>query len=176
MKIDWTIFDWEEIFGTVVSTEGFKRAQTRGIRAEIIELAIEKYSKKQLKYVGVNDKLGHDFVTTSIGDLVRLECKCQDKLFQPKANKTKQIILKNFAGRTIDKLDQKYDYMLMIDTAKMKAGYASFDATMKQHKINDANVTIQVYHDDITWVCSDIVPKPKPDLVAALNTLIKDLI
>jgi|TARA_B100000073_G_C23448569_1_gene458392 hypothetical protein len=176
MNLDWDLFDWEEIFGTAVACEGLKRAQLRGLRTEIVELAIEKYSGNQLKYVGMNDKLGHDFLTNDPLPLIQLECKMQDKMFQPRAEKTRPIILKNFAGNSKDTIEKKFDYMLMLDTVRMKVGYATFEDSIREHKIQSSNVSVQVDHSHITWICSGIIPKQKPEIAKALDTLLKDLI
>lgn len=176
MNIDWNLFNWEEIFGTAVACEGLKRAQVRGLRTEIVELAIEKYSGKQLKYVGMNDKLGHDFVTNDPLPLIQIECKMQDKMFQPVAKKTRPITLKNFAGNAKDTIKKTYDYMIMLDPVRMQVGYTTFENSVKQHKFQSSNVSVQVDHSHITWVCSGIIPKKKPEIAKALTILLTDLI
>ena len=58
--IDFSLFDWEEIFGTVKATDGLKRPQTRGLRTEIQEIATAKHSGGQFTYVGVKEN-GKDY-------------------------------------------------------------------------------------------------------------------
>ena len=49
--LDSNLFDFPRFFGVVHSTNGLKRNQTRPLRSEIIEYALEKYSGNQLKYI-----------------------------------------------------------------------------------------------------------------------------
>jgi hypothetical protein len=171
--IDFNLFNWEEIFGTAVASEGMKRAQARGLRTEIIELSIAKHSSNQFKYVGMNDTLGHDFVTN---DGIRWECKCKERMFNKTVPTTSDIILKNYAGKRIDVLDQKFDYMLLIDTVNMSVAYAPYNSVTKNMKINDANIITKVHYNDMEWVKLNVLPKKKRDVAEAIQTLIEEIV
>ena len=62
--IDFSLFNWEEIFGTVKATEGLKRPQTRGLRTEIQEIATAKHSGGQFSYVGMREN-GKDYISSN---------------------------------------------------------------------------------------------------------------
>lgn len=171
--INFDLFNWEEIFGTAVASEGMKRAQARGLRTEIIELSIAKHSSDQFTYVGMNDMLGHDFVTK---EGHRWECKCKERMFNKKVPTTSDIILKNYAGKRIDKLEQKFDYMLLIDTVHMSVAYAPYTAVTKNMKINDANIITKVHYNDMEWVKLNVLPKKKRDVAQAIQTLIEEIV
>ena len=92
--IDWKRFDWEEIFGSVASTSGLKRKQTRALRTEVQEIATSKYSDGQLKYVGDKED-GKDYIDC---DGSSVEDKAQEGMFCKTTGRTKVFILKNFQG------------------------------------------------------------------------------
>lgn len=171
--INFESFNWSEIFGTAVAAEGMKRAQARGMRTEAIELSIAKHSDGQLKYVGMNDTLGHDFVAK---DGKKWECKCKHGMFNKRVPNTSDIILKNHAGKKKDNLDQKFDYILLIDTESMTAAYAPYSSVLKKLKVNDSNMTTRIHYNDIEWVCRSVVPKDKPDLAKAFNTFLEEFV
>lgn len=171
--INFDKFDWSEIFGTAVASEGMKRAQARGLRTEVIELSIAKHSGGQFTYVGMNDTLGHDFVTK---DGQRWECKSREKMFNKKVPTTSDIILKNYAGKKIETLEKKFDYMLLIDTVTMSAAYAPYEAVVKHIKINDANIVTKVHYNDMEWIALNVLPKKKGDFAKALQTLIEEIV
>jgi len=171
--INFESFNWSEIFGTAVASEGMKRAQARGLRTEVIELSIAKHSDGQLTYVGMNDTLGHDFVTS---DGQRWECKCKEGMFNKKVPNTSDIILKNYAGNKIERLEQKFDYMLLVDTKSMSVAYAPYPAVVKTMKVNDANIVTRIHYNDMEWVCQNVVPKKKEDFSKALQKLIEEIV
>ena len=88
--IDWKRFDWEEIFGSVASTSGLKRKQTRALRTEVQEIATSKYSDGQLKYVGDKED-GKDYIDC---DGSSVEDKAQEGMFCKTTGRTKVFILK----------------------------------------------------------------------------------
>jgi hypothetical protein len=64
----------------------------------------------------------------------------------------------------------------MLDPVRRQVGYTTFENSVKQHKIQSSNVSIQIDHSHITWVCSGIIPKKKPEIAKALTILLTDLI
>ena len=105
-------FDFEMVMGVIEYTRRLRFGGQKFSRAVFIEKAIEKTSN--LNYVGLDDTLGHDFVTK---ELWRLEAKGVDNLFQTDiTNNTKAIILKNFQGTVNNNFpEKKFDEMILLD-------------------------------------------------------------
>ena len=144
--------NWAEVFRVIDSTGTLTRNQTRPLRTEIVELAIDKYSNGNLKYVG-DAADGMDFEGS---DGLRYECKMQGTIFQPNTPHTAKVILKNHRGKNLGVPPKTFDKMIFIDTGKRKVGVVNFeDLTMKE---NDSNVMCRV--DDQSIV--DFVAKDVP--------------
>lgn len=173
--IDFSTFDLESIFFVVESTHNLKRNQTRPLRAEIIELAIEKYSNSQLKYIGDKEN-GRDFASNT-DPVMYYECKSMHGLFQPRANYTKPIILANFHGATVTELTQTFDYMILIDTKIHSIGVCDWDSCTENLSYSDAYVSTRIHHDQIRMIGEEIAPKNAPiDMESRLMNLIREII
>jgi hypothetical protein len=158
-KIDWNRFNWEKIFGVVSSVDGLKRNQTRTLRTEIIELAIDKYSDGQLEYVGDTSD-GMDFKGI---DGLRYECKSAEILFPKIAPHTSSMVLKNHRSQQ-QVLKQTFDYMILVDTGKNRVGICEWSACKTSNK--DAVIMFKALVEDITVVADGITPDPA---LASLN-------
>jgi len=158
-KIDWNRFNWEKIFGVVSSVDGLKRNQTRTLRTEIIELAIDKYSDGQLEYVGDTSD-GMDFKGI---DGLRYECKSADSLFPKIVPHTREMVLKNHRSKQ-QVLKQTFDYMILVDTGKNRVGICEWSACKTSGK--DAVIMFKALVKDITVVADGITPDPT---LASLN-------
>jgi hypothetical protein len=167
--LDFTKFNFQEIFGVVESTASMKRRQLRTLRAEIQERGIAKYSGGQLTYVG-NIAVGQDFLGT---DNKRYESKGQDGIFCKTKPWTKQITLKNFLGNNSGLPDQTFDYMLLWDTKTYSVGICSWEACMKQTKVVSDSVKFKVHFDDITFLATKVVPSQREDLGKQLEDFIE---
>ena len=168
--INFTKFDFNEIFGVVKMTEGMQRPQLRTYRAEIQEYAIEKYSGGQLKYVGDTED-GKDFYGVDDDNLV-YESKGINGMFQTdKTDWCKEIVLKNFYSKNTGIPDQTFDYMLLWDTTTYRAAICSWDTCMKYAKVTDANVKCKINKDDITFVADNVTPVEKGDYAEKLKKL-----
>lgn len=144
--------NWTEVFRVIDSTGTLKRNQTRPLRTEIVELAIDKYSNGKLKYVG-DSADGMDFEGS---DGLRYECKMQGTIFQPTVPHTSSVILKNHRGRNLGVPSKTFDKMIFIDTGKRKVGVVDFeDLSMKE---NDSNVMCRVDDQNIVNFVADKIP------------------
>lgn len=168
-----SLFDFASIFGVVQSTEGLKRNQTRPLRAEVQEIAIAKYSGRQLKYVGDTEN-GKDFI--GLLDNLRYESKGMDGLFQKTVPYTKEITLKNFQGKNLGLPEKTFDYMLLWDTKNYTVGICSWDACIKNANLKDANVSFRVDYSDITFFAKNVTPKKKDDFAIKLYELIEEIV
>jgi len=173
LTIDPKLFDFDSIFRVASSSNGMKRPQLRTLRAEVLELAIEKYSGGQLRYVGDTQK-GYDFV--GLHDNLRYESKGQDGMFQKTTGTTKQIILKNFYGKSLGTPDQTFDYLLLWDTESMTAGICDWNAAAKQMVVQDANIITKVALDDIQFFAIRVPVTNTVDLEQMIMNLIRQAI
>ena len=171
--IDFTKFDFKNIFGVVKMTDGLKRNQTRTLRSELQEKAIAKYSDGQLEYVGDTEN-GRDFY--GLNDELYYESKAMDGMFCKRKPTTKEITLKNFQGRNKGLPDKTFDYMLLWDTKTYKAGICSWDACMKNTILKDDSVAFRVDFEDITFLAENVEPTDKGDFGKKLYQLIKESI
>lgn len=167
--IDWKLFDWEEIFGTVESTAGLKRKQTRALRTEVQEIATSKYSGNQLTYVGDKED-GKDYIDCNG---LSVEDKAQEKMFCKTIDRTKVFILKNFQGNQTEFV-KTFDYIILKDTKNMSVGWATWEAVAKNVVIKDAVITSFVDYDDLHMIEFFVTPKTKPDFGAKLRKLIEE--
>ena len=167
--IDWTRFDWEEIFGTVKSTDGLKRKQTRPLRTEVQEIATSKYSDGQLIYVG-DEENGKDYIDCNG---LSVEDKGQEGMFTKTKGRTKVFTLKNFQGNKT-KFVKTFDYIILKDTKAMSVGWATWEAVAKNVEIKDAIITSFVDYDDLHMIEFFVTPKTKPDFGAKLRKLIEE--
>ena len=171
MKVDFSLFDWSEIFGTVKATDGLKRPQTRGLRTEIQEIATAKHSGGQFSYVGMREN-GKDY-DSSYGE--SWEDKSIVGMFKGKS-KTKQFILKNYIGNNTGELQKTFDYILLKDTGSMSVAWASWEAVYKNAEITDATVKSHVDYSDLTFIETNVIPKEKCDFSKTLDVLIEELV
>jgi hypothetical protein len=167
--IDWSRFDWEEIFGSVKSTDGLKRKQTRPLRTEVQEIATAKYSDGQLIYVGDKED-GKDYIDCN-GFFV--EDKGQEGMFCKTINRTKVFTLKNFQGNQTEFI-KTFDYIILKDTKAMSVGWAKWEAVAKNVEIKDAIITSFVDYDDLHMIEFFVTPKTKSDFGAKLRKLIEE--
>ena len=141
--------NWKKVFGVINSVSTLTRNQTRPLRTEIVELAIDKYSNGKLKYVG-DSADGMDFEGS---DGLRYECKMQGTIFQPNTPHSARVILRNHRGRNLGAPPKTFDKMIFIDTGKCKVGVVDFeDLSMKE---NDSNVMCRVDDQSVVNVVAD---------------------
>jgi len=171
MKVDFSLFNWKEIFGTVKATDGLKRPQTRGLRTEIQEIATAKHSGGQFTYVGMREN-GKDY-NSSYGE--SWEDKSIVGMFKGKT-KTKQFILKNYQGNNTGEVKKTFDYILLKDTGSMSVAWATWDAVNKNVEITDATIKAHVDYSDLTFIESNVIPKDKEDFSKTLEFLIEELV
>tara|TARA_R110000787_G_C13414694_1_gene444439 strand:- start:225 stop:752 length:528 start_codon:yes stop_codon:yes gene_type:complete len=147
--------NWKKVFGVINSVSTLTRNQTRPLRTEIVEMAIDKYSNGNLKYVG-DTADGMDFEGS---DGLRYECKLQGTIFQPTTHHTKKVILRNHRGKNLGIPDKTFDRMILIDTGKRKVGVVNFeDLTMFN---NDAVVQCRVEDQTVVEVVANDVRADK---------------
>lgn len=171
MTVDFTKFKWKEIFGTVQQVQGLKRNQTRPLRTEIIELAIEKYSGGQLKYVGDTEN-GKDFIGI---DGLRYECKCKEKMFQ-KDNMSTEIVLRNFQGNNTGVPEKTFDVMILIDTGTNSASICGWEECLENLNIKSSGVCFRVNKEKVKLIAENIKPKKKECLSEKLRNVILESI
>ena len=131
-----------------------------------------KYSAGQLEYVG--DLLdGRDFVSSQG---LYYESKAMDNLFQKRVKYTRPIILKNFHGVRKEDIEQTFDYMLLWDTEQYSMGICSWEAAIKNMKIEDADIKTRIDHEDIDFIVRNVSPISKPSILKEINTVIERII
>ncbi len=141
--------NWKKVFGVINSVSTLTRNQTRPLRTEIVEMAIDKYSNGKLKYVG-DTADGMDFEGV---DGLRYECKLQGTIFQPRTPHSAKVILRNHRGKNLGIPEKTFDKMIFIDTGKCKVGVVNYeDLTMF---MVDANVQCRVDDQEIIDVVAD---------------------
>lgn len=143
--------NWNKVFGVINSVRTLTRNQTRPLRTEIVEMAIDKYSNGKLKYVG-DTADGMDFEGS---DGLRYECKMQGTIFQPNTPHSARVILRNHRGKNLGVPPKTFDRMIFIDTGKRKVGVVNFeDLSMKE---NDSNVMCRVEDQRVVdFVAEDV--------------------
>ena len=171
--IDWNRFNWPEIFGTIYALKDLKGSQYNFMKADIQEKSAEKWSDGQLKYVG-NIATGKDY--DGIDDL-RYESKCVDNLLLKTKPHTKDVILKNFAGRCIGRPQQTFDYMLAYDTIKNTVLLAPWEVCMKMAVVNDANITTKLLVGQCEILAQNVEPtKKKNNMLEEYNNFLGKMI
>jgi hypothetical protein len=171
MNIDWSLFDWEEIFGTVTATEGLKRNQTRGLRTEIQEISTAKHSSKQFQYVG-DTQNGRDYI--DINGFI-WEDKASEGMFLKRKERTKKFVLKNFRGNQTN-FEKTFDYLLLKDTKNMSVGWVKWKDIEKNIEIKDAVITSFVDYSDLRMIEFYVTPKPKEDISKDILKLIEKVV
>lgn len=74
-------FDWEKILSKATSLESFNDRQWRFMKGLIVELAVEKYSNNNLKYVGEEHK---DYDWPALNLSVELKSMTSSKMYTKK--------------------------------------------------------------------------------------------
>ena len=173
--IDFSSFDFPRIVSVIQGTTNLKRNQTRPLRAEIIELAIEKYSNGQLKYIGDSTN-GRDYISTSAPHEA-YECKTMEGLFQPKSTHTKPIILMNFRESVQRTVVKTFDYMILVDTKRNHFGVCDWDACTENLEDNGATATTRIDQSKISMIATSVSPiTPVVDISLKLKKLIYESI
>jgi hypothetical protein len=143
------VVDWHKVFGVINSVDTLKRPQTRGLRTEIVEMSIDKYSGGKLKYVG-NIANGMDFEGV---DGLRYECKMQGKIFQPTVPHTVKVTLRNHRTTQKHVVEKTFDKIIFIDTGKRKVGIVDFEQ-LKLYNLA-AEVQCQIMNQEVIQVVAD---------------------
>jgi hypothetical protein len=167
-------FNFEMVMGVVQYTRRLRFGGQKFSRAIIIEKAIEKTSN--LTYVGLNDKLGHDFTKKTW----RLEAKGKDHLFQTDATfNTKSITIKNFQGKgSVAFPEKKFDDMLLIDQTQRHFGMVSFEDALKNFdpkNVTKSGINIVVDKRDVTYIAKDVTLAPKKQVKEIYSEIIDEL-
>lgn len=173
--IDFSKFDFEEIFSVIESTKKMKsKNQWKFLRSHIHEMAISKYSNAQLEYVG-DTEVGRDFVSKNG---VCYESKEMQNLFQGGySSQTKQITLRNVRGDGFSmnhyKSEGTFNYMLLWDTDKNSVGICNWDDAWDNAFFQGKEIKTQINLNKIQFVAKYITPKPtKKDIFKQLNKMI----
>lgn len=169
--IDFTLFDWKEIFGTVKATDHLMRPQTRGLRTEIQEIATAKHSAGQFVYIGMQEN-GRDYKDVNSN---YWEDKGMRGMFKGK-RKTSSFVLKNFYGNSKTQLEKTFDYILLKDTSSMSVAWATWDDVYKNIEVKSASVNSFVDYFDIKMIASNVEPKEKGNFSLILESLIQELV
>ena len=169
--IDFSLFNWKEIFGTVKATDGLKRPQTRGLRTEIQEIATAKHSGGQFTYVGMREN-GKDYYSSNG---FSWKDKSTVGMFQGRT-KTKQFILKNFQGNNTGEIEKTFDYILLKDTGSMSVAWATWEAVRKNVVVTDATIKSHVDYCDLHFIETNITPVDKGNFAQTLEKLIEELV
>jgi hypothetical protein len=169
-------FDFSMVMGVIKYTRRLRFGGQKFTRTVFIEKAIEKTSN--LTYVGLNDTLGHDFVTN---DNLRLEAKGVDRLFQTdKTFNTKSIILKNFQGNVNNSFpEKKFDQMLLIDQTQGHFGLVSFENALKNFdpikNTSKSGLKIIVDKRDVEYIANNVSLAPKKQVKELYYEIVDEL-
>jgi hypothetical protein len=170
-------FDYSMVMGIIQYTRTLRFGGQKFTRAVFIEKAIEKTSSK-LVYVGLDDTLGHDFVTP---DKKRLEAKGLDRLFQTdKTFNTRPITLKNFQGNVNNNFpEKKFDEMILIDQTQRHIGIVSFENALKnfdpKKNFSKSGLKIVVDKRDVKYIAKDISLAPKKQVKELYYEIVDEL-
>lgn len=160
--------NWEDIFKVIHRTRHMTRNQTRPLRTEFIERAIEKRSNGTLNYTG--DKTnGIDYL--GVPDNTRYECKLQNGIWR-KCGYTSKIILKNFRKKSNPEIKKTFDYMILIDSKNKKVGLCTFEDL--DIKVSDAIADFSIKQEKID-IIKENISVDTTDIVD-FNSLITELI
>ena len=174
--VDFSKFNWKEIFGTVKATDGLKRPQTLGLRTEIQEIATAKHSGGQFKYVGMRED-GKDYTSSSGDNWEDKGCVDMFKgILSGKSSQTKEIILKNYRGNNTGALKRTFDYILLKDTGSMSVAWATWEAANKNAIITDATIKCKFDACDLNFIEINVEPEKKDDFSKSLEILIEQLV
>jgi hypothetical protein len=173
VDVDFSRFDFKEIFGVVKSTANMTQKQLLFLRTHIQELSVAKYSDGQLVYVGDKEN-GIDFRGVN---QIRYESKAMNNLFMKRSPLTLPITLKKFQKKKPLEVFQTFDYMLLWDTTQNSVGICDWEDVKKGLVINDASVTIRIRKSDIICLENGVVPKERNvDILEEISNLIDSLI
>jgi hypothetical protein len=173
-------FDFEMVMGVVEYTRRLRFGGQKFSRALFIEKAIEK-TGKNLIYVGLNDTLGHDFTTRVDEELLRLEAKCLDHLFQTdRTLNTKEITLKNFQGKVNNDFpEKKFDEMILIDQTQRHFGIVSFENALKkfdpEKNISKSGLKIVIDKRDVEYLAKNVSLAPKQQVKKLYHEIVDEL-
>jgi len=145
------VVNWEKVFRVIDSTQTLKRNQTRPLRTEIIEMAVDKYSNGNLKYVG-DSADGMDFEGA---DGLRYECKLQHKIFQPRTQHTAKVTLKNHRSKK-QEITRTFDRMIFIDEGQRKVGVVDYDNLNVQNLDAVANCWVDDWRTKVNMVAENV--------------------
>ena len=156
MNINWDEIHWEEWFGTIWNTKSLKGPQYNFMKSDIVERAFEKYSNRQLEYVG-DICNGKDFDAI---DSLNYEMKCLDGLIQKTTYNTKKITLKNFHTNNTGMASKTFDKMIAVDTKQNTVLLCDWENI--EMKMNDATITCVLHEKKCQTLISRETPLQKP--------------
>jgi len=169
--VDFSKFDYENIFGVIKATENMRQNQMRPFKVYIQELSIEKFSNNQLTYIGDSEN-GMDFRGI---DGLRYESKSCHGLFQSdRVAYTKSIFLKKFHTKSFLEVPKTFDYMLLWDSKEMSVGLITWEDCIKNMVVNDANIKTKIMKEDVNFIKRFVNPADKEDFMEMLNRNIKN--
>ena len=155
MNINWDEIQWDKWFGTIWNIKTLKGPQYNFMKSDIAERAFEKYSNKQLDYVG-NTCNGKDFEAI---DGLDYEMKCLDGLIQKKVYNTKKIVLKNFHTNNTGIPPKTFDKMIAVDTKQNTVLLCDWENIKME--VNDATITCVLDERNCQALVSHITPLQK---------------
>lgn len=183
--VDFTRFDFERISSVIRSLDNLKGAQNNFFVSMIVELAIEKYSDGQLRYIG-DTKEGGDYIYTNPLTPVKYECKTRFNLFPRRfdISLTGNIAFKNFvAGSSATDLVKTADFVILVDkggsgkTKKCSFGISSWEDATENKEMYDGGWVSRIQVDRITMLAKNVQPNfPVEDLGKKINDLIRQSI
>ena len=170
-QIDWTRFNWPEIFGTMDALKSLEGEQYKFMKSDIQERCAEQWSDSQLRYVG-NTQIGKDYIGI---DGFRYESKVVQGLIQKRVPHTKPIILKNYRGNSTGIPEQTFDFMIAYDSTKNTVLLAPWDVCMKMMNMKDASLNINLLVGQCEIIAKDVEPiKKKWCLKEKYNTMLNE--
>ena len=156
--------DWESIEEIAWMVKDCNDRLLRPMKGCSFEYAIEEHSQDKVKRI---DEIGRDLlIKEAIGNILRLlniEVKSTIDMFQVKKSKTRNIIMKNAHGTSIQEVnDQSWDYCLLVQSASSRKKYdnqtgfgvalVGYNSYLQNYVKKDATVECSFPYSDMEWI------------------------
>jgi len=164
--MDYSLFNFNYIFGVLNSTKDMKRGQLF-FRSEIVDKSIAKNSGDQLVYVGDKED-GFDFMNGSR----KIENKTKKNLFSK--SKTRSVILKNFNRNSPPSYpNQTFDELLLWDEHTNSVYSCQWETVKKYWYLTGSNISFKdVPKSELNIIVENVIP----DKITLFSPLLDQLV
>lgn len=187
-KLDFSKFDFKEIFSVVYGTRNMRGNHERFIKSCVCDSAFATYSNNQLRYIGdtkKGEKLGVDFV--GINSKFRFEFKSLKNLFDKKG-RTKEIIMKSFhgttkiAGQQFSEWQERcgknkpFDFLVLYDTTNYIVAISSWENVFCRCFSRNSIISTKLEKNDYEIVVENVEPYFRKDFKRYLKKMCENYI